>query len=119
MTNKEAIEKMLPEKKDHRNPKYIQDGDIQYNSALSDTAEKLSKQVVGVEEVAKIIFLHDKWFDGVESKEACWKLIIEAKKHSGDCTNEAHSCQMCIQEDYFKQAQALTKEFVILKREVK
>ena len=122
LKDKEALLRLLPKKFTEEDTKSFGsdlDGKCGYNNALFDTAEKLSKQVVGVEEVAKIIFLHDKWFDGVESKEACWKLIIEAKKHSGDCTNEAHSCQMCIQEDYFKQAQALTKEFVILKREVK
>ncbi len=64
---------------------------------------------ISVEEIAKTVFLHDTWLDGVENKEACWKLIIDAKRHSGDCTNEAHSCQMCIKEDYFKTAKAISK----------
>ena len=84
MTNKESIERLLQ-------PKAKPEGELGnriYNDIISDTAEKLSKQVVGVEE-AMIMLCNERD-----------KLIAKGKILS-----------------IGKIAQALTKEFVILKRE--
>ncbi len=97
MTNKEAIERLLPENKNQieaspsafHSGKSTTYGIYLYNSALSDTAEKLSKQVVGVEEVVETMY----------KEQRKWVSNGSVFPATGI-------------------AQALTKEFVILKREV-
>ena len=88
MTNKEAITRLLPKER-----KCVYWGDGNYNSALSDTAEKLSKQVVGVEEVAEKIY----------------NTIYEDKKPKQE---------MSARLECLAIARALTKEFVILRRKL-
>ncbi len=92
MTNKESIERMLPKKTDDIG---FEDADWfrGYNVSLSDTAEKLSKQVVGVEEVAEKIY----------------NTIYEDKKPKQE---------MSARLECLAIARALTKEFVILRRKL-
>ncbi len=87
MTNKEAIERMLPKKTDDIG---FEDADWfrGYNVSLSDTAEKLSKQMVGVEEIKQIIL-----------KSRMGKYI-----------------PLGFYDEWNDLALALTKEFIILKR---
>ncbi len=99
MTNKEAITRLLPKPTNYvmnelDDPPFENNWSQGYDHSLDDSAEKLSKQVVGVEEVAEKIY----------------NTIYEDKKPKQE---------MSARLECLAIARILTKEFVILKREVK
>lgn len=52
-----------------------------------------------------------------DGREDGWKEILDAKEHCGDCTNECHTCMVCLRENCFDQAHALATADIIKEKE--
>ena len=52
-----------------------------------------------------------------EGRENGWENVLNAKKHTGDCTKQPHTCLLCFKEDCFEFAEALATQKPIKIRE--